>query len=587
MASLPLPYTAFDDEPQLALGDARTQLAQIAAGLDQRFVHSGEALARSVDSIRTLLSGLEETAEALSPTQAGAAVSHLRNAAEQLAQMPTALRARDADLGRVATISTQLRGQVADIQKMLVMLGIYGMNIKIAGAGGNFRIFVDDMSSRLKIGEAELSQFAKRLSAITASVAQVRKVDANLLASQSSGSDGVPVHIQRCADRLGAHVERVSGSAAALMRITRDVEMAVGGVLTAIQVADSTRQRIEHAVGAIDVLRGAPAGMASAARVAALISAQIAMAGRDYTEQARQLTGSLERLTRTSADLAQLARSGAGLTKGAEGGEALRDLEGRIVDIDRMTGDLRASVARSGEMAQCIGEGIEDLRLRLESIDQIVRDVKEIAINTRLLCRREREAGQAVAVIAVEVAQQAKVLQEIANNIDGAIAEFGMLNDHLRLRDETSLNTDLGVVLAEALQVVRAAVERGNQSMDAQGARTRALLEELDVATDGVAQDLSLGGQLAQLSQAIDAAPAALDQDGACDWLRQALTRISALYTMAAEREVHARFCPPGMGLAAPVLASKWAPANATAADEDGLFDSNDADADTDEDGLF
>jgi methyl-accepting chemotaxis protein len=578
MASLPLPlepYAAPDDWPAAQL---RPQLAELAEGLDDRFVRAGARLAEVIDTIGALQGGLDTMNRALDDTTAATAVAQLRAAARRIEQLPAMLCQRDADLVEVGRLIRRLDGHIADILRQLQMLGIYGMNIKIAGAGGDFRIFVDDMAGRLKTGEAEIASFARRLTSVMQSVVPVRNAYAQVLSAQTGVSHDVHERIAQCGARLETHLAGSGAMAGELAALAGQVQHSVGGVLGAIQVADSTRQRIEHVVSAIDIAaramrdRHTPPGAAD--HVARLIAALIDATGQDHASQGRALTDSLDRLTAAGDDLARLLDS----QVARAGTSSLDDLESGIGTIAQMTTQLTETTVRADAMVSSIADAADELTHRLESIDQIVRDVKEIAINTRLLCLRQGQTGVAVAVIAVEVAQQAARLKQTAADIAGEIDQLDTLNQGLRGTDpqgvcDDSIDGDLGATLEMARAAIAEACRHSDDALGQGEVAARRLMAQLDAVAAVVGDEDRLVQALARISRPAASAlssPASMLDAAAQEWLRDVLPRIGALYTMAEERTIHAGFAVPGM--AVEPLQTDTPLVEAVEQDEDGFF---------------
>lgn len=547
----------------------RNHLAELAAGLDERFLRGGNLLSDAITTIKTLLTGLDDMNGALDADGASRAVAQLRRAATQISQLPETMRHRDADLAKVAGLVREVEGHVADIRRQLQIIGIYGMNIRIAGAGGDFRIFVDDMAGRLSAGEAEIDIFAQRLVGIVQSAAPVRKAYAEVLSAQSGMSGEVHQLIDDCSAQLERHLAGAGALAGQLHTLAARVQDSVGGVLAAIQVADSTRQRIEHVVEAFDIVadEARTGGMPSGARdhLAGLIGSLIDSAEQDHARQAHELTQSLARLAAVSGDLAGLVDRRAE----GDGTQSLNALESGIAAITEMTNRLGETAVRADTMGACIADATDDLTGRLDSIDQIVRDVKAIAINTRLLCLRHGQTGVAVAVIAVEVAAQATQLKETAGLVAEAIDRLAGLNKDLRIEMERH-EADLGAMLEKERAVIAAACRQSDAALADGGVVVQRLMRQLDDASAVVGDKDQLTQTLKQATAALAGPVAILDDlDESC--LRRVLPMIGARYTMAAERQVHARFALAegsfGHDDSSPPLANV-----VIEQDEDGLF---------------
>ena len=557
MASLP----QFQHEERFAAGDA-ARLAQLAAGLDAGFLRSGETLARALEVIRALMGGLDDT---LDPVATRNAIGNLRCAAQQIDNLPQTLRERDAEMAKVTELTSELVGYVHDIQRVLRMLGVYGINIKITGAWGEFGIFVDNMNRRLQIGDGEVAGFSGRLAIIDDSIARMRSSDHALLMAKGRLGVQASERLADCSDQFEEQLSSAEGVSARLRGIAGQIEQAVGSVLAAIQVADSTRQRIEHVVSGLEMLSeqraAGPLPQGVEASVARILAAQLDAITIAYRRESDGMKASMARLSSASGELLELVGQ-----RVDDGGRAsLGELEACVREVAQMTGHLRETASKSVEMAAMIGEALGGLISRLDSFDQIMRDVKEIAINTRLLCRDQGPHGQAVAVISMEVASQARHLQDTVNHIAVAVQRLETLNSSLHLQDEPAGQQQLGTVLDDALAAISAA-DAYNSSALAQGfERSHELISLLTDAANPNGDDALLQQTLSQVAQSLHQPHANLDSDGEA-WLAAFLPGVHALYTMAEERAIHTQNLPANLQFAIVT------PHQAASTNDDGLF---------------
>ena len=547
----------------------REQLAEFAGGLDDRFLRGGGLLSDAIGTIKTLFGALDAVNRALDADAAASALRELHSAAQQIEDLPSLLERRDGDLAMLTRLVSELDGQIFEIRRHLQIIEIYGMNIKIAGAGGDFRIFVDEMTGRLKSGNADVAVFAERQKSVLESIGPIRKAYADVRLVQTGASRNVCQQIRMRADGLDRELSANKALADELTGLAGQVRDSVNRVLSAIQIADSTRQRIEHVVTVFDIVaeaseqESAPRGALD--HVARLIGELIEGAAQDHAQQGEELNRSLANLGAARSDLAQLISQ----RTASDAAGSLADLEAGIAAIGALTARLGETARHADEMLGGIADATDDLVERLDSIDQIVRDVKAIAINTRLLCLRQGQIGVAVAVIAVEVAGQAVRLKQTAAHVEEAIGRLAALNQGMR-SDENWRQTDLGATLDQAREVIaQACHQSGNALADGE-----AVVERLKCQLEDAS---ALIGDSDRLLQTLQPAMAALRRPepmlSAADeaWLQRVLPRIGKLYTMLRERQIHARFALPGMEPAkakpGPVLVE-----DPVEQDDDGLF---------------
>ena len=246
-----------DTAEALNLSDLKRNLAMVAAGMDARFVRAGSTLSTAIETIDRIIHSIDGVTGALDESVAGIAVSSLKSVAGQLDALPVVQAGREADMARIGAASRVLRDHVMDMRQALRVLHIYGMNIKIAASGeAAFVGFVNDMGQRLATGEEHLEGFLAKLKELSGSVGSVQQAGRLLAAEARKILPAVPQRLTRDADALNGHLGDVASMARQVAEIARTVQGRVATMLGALQVGDSTRQRLEHVVSGLQLLDG-------------------------------------------------------------------------------------------------------------------------------------------------------------------------------------------------------------------------------------------------------------------------------------------------------------------------------------------
>ncbi|WP_267380559.1 MULTISPECIES: hypothetical protein [unclassified Sphingomonas] len=555
------------------LTGVQKDLTDLAAGLDARFLRAGTTLATAVTAIGRVIDALDDVTKALDERAAGAAVRDLGDVAERLAALPIAQAERTADLATVSAMTKSLREQVVDMHHALQVLRIYGVNIKIAASGADqFVVFVDGMTRTLGVGEQELDAFQLVLKGLTAAVAAAHQAERLLAAECGKVAPDVPRKLAGDAAELHAHLETVAEAARRVSVIARDIQGRVATILGALQVGDSTRQRLEHVVAALQMLDARPAtgdGAAEHAVVAhvyRMLDAQLAAIATDFDREASLLVGSLGELAPDTARLLSLIENG----NADEGRNFLQRLEHGIGDVERLTSQLHEADRRSHVMVGAITEAVDALAARSDRIRRIRLDVQDIAINTRLMCRRFGDVGKAVAVIASEVDVYANRLGTALDGVMGPIHELTQVGVSMKAAQGGPERIDGSQALSEALSTIGDGCRRTERGVSRGSDDANEVIAIIDQTSAELADELALSDAIRQAgsSLALAAGDDTALPDRADAVLRDLLPRIADLYTMAQERGVHDEFLLAGMS-----------PVGSVSSD-DGLFDEDD-------DGLF
>lgn len=537
-------------------------LAALAAELDHHFVDAGGTLASAVGAVQRVIGALDGVTHAIDAAAATESVADLRAVAQRLTSLPAAQAERDAELSAIAIQLGVIRARVLEMRDTLRLLEIYGPNIKIAASGeAVFVDFVDGMLHRLQQGEQHIAHILAELSTLAASLTRGSAASARLLAEGAKVVPEVPDRLEHDAAALDRYRETLRRGAAELAAAARTVAKRVAAALNALQVGDSTRQRIEHVVVTLAHADAAErdGGAAVGAHLRALAAAQTRALAADFATGAEKLVEALRAIgEETERLLTLLAAMGE-----RDGGAVLGELDRDIAAVSALTEQLHVADRDTDALVRLTTDALDGLSERCEGLRLIRRDVGDMAVNTRLLCRRFGTMGRAVAVVAVEVGTCAAQLDRATSAITAAMAAVSAGGATIAA-SHRSRGGAAGHRLALAAEVIRAGHATSERGVREGEGEARALIAELRAANAVLERPLALASEVAAIGEQLgaqgvrvaDALPGAGDAA-----LRDALDQVAASYTMAAERETHSGFLLPGMELL-----------TAEAEEEDGLF---------------
>jgi hypothetical protein len=543
--------------------DSRAELARIAAGLDYRFVEAGEVLSTAIETIDRVVAAVDGIVGALDRRAAGGAVDHLKSMAERLTCLPTTLAARHGDLSAIVGATTALRARVMEMHKTLYVLQIYGVNVKIAAAGeADFVGFVDGMGVRLDHGKQHLDAFLARLKTLDDGIASVDQAGRLLAGECARVVPQVPDQLVADAVSLQSYMDTLGALAVRAVEIARTVQMRVGVVLGALQVGDSTRQRLEHVVAALQILESASdPDVAVADHIRGMLSAQLDAAAATFEAETAPMVPSLNSLAAETRQLLYIIQQGSD----DDGRAFLVRLEQGIAEVAHVVSQLTEAEERSRTMTGVVASTVEELSHRLEGVRRIRLDVQDISINTRLLCRRHGGIGKAVSVVATEIDLQVGILDRAMDGVAGPIETLTHVNG--TIGGPAEVDIDIGEGLKRALVTVRDGCLKTERAIGNGADDADQLILLLERAASDLSDQLALGDTIRNAANAIVAGVAdpAIEPHN-LELLGDVMGRIAALYTMAAERDVHAQWLPAGLAAAAmPVIED-------AGEDDDGLF---------------
>ena len=550
------------------------QVQDRMGGLEDAFRETGETLATAIGTIDGMAQGLASIRQDLSHDTAGVAVSRLRDVAYRLITLPIIQKRRAIEVETLTGRTRELRGLLNEVSTILKLLGIYGMNIKIASSGeAAFFNFVVGMDEKLTTGRQELRQIERQLDQFGRVVGDVQQADRLLATECDRAGAAVPAELTANANALQDHIEAVMRMTEEVGGIVRTVQGEVARILGAIQIGDSVRQRAEHAIAMLrrvatdDANGGVPDG--AKAHMARLVAAQLDAMADEFGREIASIVTSLERLAPLADHLRELLGA-----QGGGDGQLLFRLEHGISTLGNVTDQLCDADGHLAELTGFVSRTLEDLTEGLGRIRHIAVNVQDISTNTQLLCRRHGTLGRAVAVIAKEVAPCASRLDQLSIAVGSLIGVLGGI-DLVQDQSEGQKGDARGA-LQEALSVVRRACESSAGAMVKGGGDAERIVASLQASAGDLSEQRDFAETLCGVAQGLilyadRVAPetpegtelTAADEAVLAEWLPWA----AKLYTMASERLIHAAYLLPGMEPVATVAA-----AVTFDDDDDGLF---------------
>lgn len=542
------------------------QLEAARSRIEERFVEGGRALMAAYDIVARLLAAIEGVTGALDDHACDEAAARLTTTLKGLTDLVETETAAGQRLVSILADGEAITPRTRDMQRSLRYLTTCAMETRIAGAGvAEFAQFADDVDKYVGSAIGQIDVFA----------AKVGQLSTQLAAACAGGKDtGLESQVSAVSSTLTAALEAVHSRRTGLKRlaagtadVARSVQEKVGKVLSALQVGDVARQRIEHVQAGIAILLDELPRCDSDQRAEALtqvairlLAAQTAALIKDFTEQTRVVVASIEGLAKEAERV--LALNG---KAGGGGSETMQAIEEGVSLARNVVGDIE----RSGELAAAAYAATKQVATELLSnmgnignIRSVRDDIRCLAINAYLRSNRLGAKGRAVGVVAAEmntyaarlgvaaedILQRLSTMRETAAGID--------IDDRARHIDIVSEVDGAVATLREAnlrtSQHLKEAAESGNAIAE----RIAHIARDIDFAKD-LGEHLEacrrLFGSDGHLGMAVDAKEHAAFSE-----------HLFAIYTMAAERDIHRA-----------ILGSNGAPAPAAVVtkESEDLFD--------------
>lgn len=542
-----------DGDEMPAWSVLETELSSVASGLDQRFVDAGRSLERAYDTVGNLIGSLESVTNALDRDAADRAVATMQANADQLASLPARQRTRQHSLDILQQASGTVQTEIGRVDRTLDLLKICGQYLKVAAAGAHgFAEFADAMVAELDVSEREIHEISKEVGQLASTVPCVVEVNRVLASECARLCPHVPDKL--AADAIGLQQNQIEAArrAETIATIARDIRSKLSAAHGALQIGDITRQRLEHVAQACSLLgtavdeldRAGDRAAASAleGQVMAMLAAQVADAAADLQKESRLLGGNFRAIaTQVATMVAPHESSGVERTSD---GAFLQLLEQSVADVDAVTAQLRDADMRSTQLGSEASATVRRLGDRLTTIHRVTSGVRIMAWNSDLRSFRMGREGDGLARIATEIRCAVNTLEAVSASIASAFEQLSDAADAIGSPpdgDEATAGS-----LPEALAVIRAGALLTRQGMSGLDRDAGAIHDIVAAMTSTLDCETAFAEPLARINAKLDALamPLVEASQSVSATGEQLFHAINALYTMARERQVHARFSP-------------------------------------------
>lgn len=547
-----------------AAGEAQalaSRLAHLHAPLEDAFVVVGGRLSQAFETARNVTVLAEVLAARLSEPQFQETLASL----DRGAQAVTDLQAQKTGRMEVLTALNLRAGGIAEdlakAEKLMVHLGIIGLNGKIQAAGldargADFSIFTD----------ATITLAGRGRTVVADSLAALGDLRTQTDRAISLQREFEGTHMAELADvghRLSGSIGAMRTKQAESMRLMGSlpetlsaVHARIGAVVSEMQFGDITRQRLEHSEAALGLLAAALSHDHTAfdaeigdddlplltEAICTLHQTQIEETAGQFMGHKGNIDASLRWV---SAALQEVRAAAERVHSAQDGSSFLMEIDHDLEKVALVVGHFSASVEATEDSMQQVIAVAKAAVEALNSLEDLVADLNIIGLNASIRCGNVGLKGKALDVIAQELrgyARQARSLSE------------GVVE---RLREIIGLAEDLAVdrsgfleELADLRGWLETAVERLRQA----GGETGWVLNHIQDSADGLSASIGealarfaaldtvqseLRATAARLNDMAETARPPLSASQLGSERRRVLGFLAEHYTMASERDVH------------------------------------------------
>jgi hypothetical protein len=548
----------------LAVGQ---ELADASALLD-RIVAAFEALPRDLDGTEM--------------QEAGARLARFTGHAHEIA---AAFARERGDVQKLLAAVNAATHPVEDLHRSVRLMGILSVNARIVAAGltdaaDQFDVFTTDIADLSKSATAAVVAFADGHARLAGAVQRAAGQFSGFEAAHRERLAGLAANLDQGLAAVAERQRLSAGRSAETARVSQEMAMRIASAVMALQVGDSTRQRVQHSEEALAHLVGWLAGEASqglavaaedrpalAATVISLQQAQLRGTIEAFGHETREAEHALVELaTDASAAITECRR----LYDEKSGGTPIALLGTQMREAALLLRDCASERDQLDALATAVGDMVEVLLGHVEAVQEIEANMRLVGLNAAVKCAQLGPRGAALSVIA---AQLRELTGELVPAARAAVTQLDAAVGIARAFTAGStgrLAAEVGELEAEAtaalglLEAVDRRLGEALATLDRDGAEAEALLA---AASHGLSRHASLAEALADVEfDLARLAPAAAETVPSI--LPEVLKALRRGYSMEAERRIH-----DGIAAAlAPAMEHPDGEADSAAADDDVLL---------------
>lgn len=542
------PDFALDRQDYRSIAAAvRMELGEITAALTTNFDTASLALGDAVTVIDQIVTALQDMASIFDKGEAATAVGNLMEAAENLRTVTAHADTRANTVAEIRTSSAALRTCAGDILRCIQILDIYGMNVKINSSGSEeFMDFADRMRCKLSAASGEVRSLDKTLLLLESSLCEITRNDALLVEESAKVVPQVPDRLMRDARALEQHQAGLVRLAQAINEVAKATRDELGLAISAIQVGDRVRQRLEHVVFGCQLVDDiAASDNEDMARAEALqrhflplLGALTRAAATEFGDDAEALVASLIRLKETSLKLTTLQ----GPDRNNEGQGFLELLKCGITEANGMIAQLSQADRQGVATREQVLATVDDVAAKMAAITELRLEVRNMAINIGLRCRNVGEVGKPIAVVANEIRSYSDRLDLIVSAI--SVAEASLLHGSSRISGTSAEGSTSACQLSGFLDVIGECDSRSAVSLEFVHNNASKVQSALDRAIADLQPFMSNAERVYELALSLDVFKVVeiSNSDELSDALQDVYDTLYKKYTMNAEREIHKAF---------------------------------------------
>ncbi|MBJ7535764.1 hypothetical protein JDN40_16780 [Rhodomicrobium vannielii ATCC 17100] len=527
------------------LSEMIAEIAEPRKAIERTFLEMGERLICGVKLLRTVSAAHEAMGAEFQGRDFLSVVGSVHALRNEVADIVGHLATDDTGVGQLAETIQKLKDPLDDLGNAVRMLGLIALNARVVAAGidaghEDLAAFVAEMTDIGRDARATVRSILDIHTRVCQTVASAKqghlafnREQAKIMAtiSERLRADLATIELQQ--GRAAAHATR-SG------QLTSAISARIGDAIAAMQIGDSTRQRLEHVEDILGSIkdRADDDTQAMLFRLAAL---QLASTNEDFVTEVGALSSALDGTRRDAEAVLEEGRERADeiLADSSHALTALGKNLQSIVPLLQQDAEMRRAGRKLGEET---ADAMQEMLGQMDAIEATEHVVQLLRLNMAIRCTRLGESAHGLRVIAAELGAVAKsarsaatrmrqILTHLKHTVEAAREGAARLGVHEVNGDPMAaarlLEAVLGRVKQEALNLKRAGPKTIGV-LDEAAERVRHCADGQNVWPDLISTLTFAAGERDFANLTVDL---------------ERLAAIRSRYTMHKERVIHDQAC--------------------------------------------
>ncbi|WP_206427927.1 chemotaxis protein [Rhizobium sp. CIAT894] len=536
--------------------DIGRTLESARSRVEERFLEGGTVLLSVMDVLNRLLNSLEGVTAALDNGESSDTGADLRATVESLTALPVIEENRQQALVSLAQTGRELRKYVSDMQETMRYLRTFAVTVKITGAGlPEFAGFAQEILERIYSGTDEVNRFATHLDSLDKEV----KLAASFGASVSKGyADTVPAVAAALRDdaaKIAQHRKNLGVVAREVGAIARGVQSKAASTLSALQIGDITRQRIEHVQATLSLLEEFFAGEDGAKLDAGarkrlqnvihhLTAAQMSDMCANFQRDSENVVTTIASFDHDMREILKLRDRMSG-ESGEAGGNFMRALESSVSAAHEIVQQVDTASRQADQVSQSTSGTAAKLSESIANIRAVKTDIHYMALNTNLRCSRLGEEGRSINVVTAELRIFAGKLDESADAIVTGLPALEAAAGCVAPATDVGAG-GLGESLTSAVGNIRSAANMMENELKVLAENGREVATKISLLIGKLDFQRDLGEVFARCADLLESAAGTevADISDLAEAIAPLDRKIFKAYTMVQERNIHRDIFP-------------------------------------------